>query len=109
MITTFGILVVAGLVIVATWAGWRLGRRQARPGGPTSQIVCSCGHGYGTHDNAQRCHGSDTRRRNGLHVVDPCPCRLYDGPEPLPRVWTAALDASNTMERPSDGGTGRHG
>jgi len=46
---------------------------------------------------------ADTRRRNGLHEVDPCPCRRYDGPEPLPPVWSPLLD----FPAPADDGTNR--
>jgi hypothetical protein len=50
--------------------------------------MCSCGHGYGTHEDEKRCHATNTRRLNGMATIDPCPCHHYDGPEPLPRAWT---------------------
>lgn len=85
------LVVGAVLAIVPGWVGWLVGRasgrRVARSVG-TSTLLCSCGHGYGTHEDEHRCHGSDAARRNGMAVLDPCPCRLYDGPEPLPRTWT---------------------
>jgi hypothetical protein len=90
-VTAVTMLVGAGLVVVPTWIGWVLGRasgrRSARPV-PASTMLCSCGHGYGTHEDERRCHGVDARRRNGVQALDPCPCRHYDGPEPLPRAWT---------------------
>ncbi len=49
-----------------------------------SALVCSCRHGYGTHDPIEgSCGGTTTVRRNYTDVVDPCPCRSYDGPDPL--------------------------
>lgn len=57
-------------------------------------LLCSCGHGYGTHEGGARCHGQEERPhymphgpRNGYEYAL-CPCRLYDGPEPLPRTWS---------------------
>jgi hypothetical protein len=89
-ITSVTLVVGAALAIVPGWVGWLIGRasgrRTARPA-VTSTLVCSCGHGYGTHEDEKRCHGVDARRRNGMVVMDPCPCRQYDGPEPLPRAW----------------------
>jgi hypothetical protein len=102
VITALGLLVGAGLVVLAGFTGWRLGRRRSDIG-PASAVMCSCGHGFGTHDNGWQCHGRDTRRRNGLHEVDPCPCRRYDGPEPLPPVWSPLLD----FPAPADDGTNR--
>ena len=82
-----------GSVYAAGWIGWVAGRisgrnQAARRQGPTSELICSCGHGYGMHEDEKRCHGVDPSKRNGVHTLDPCPCRLYDGPEPLPRAWT---------------------
>jgi hypothetical protein len=78
-------LVGAGIAVVAGGLGHRAGRaRTALPAGN----VCSCGHGYGTHADELSCHGDIPRKRNGMHHLDRCPCRRYDGPEPLPRVWT---------------------
>jgi hypothetical protein len=93
-ITAVTLLVGAGLVVVPGWVGWLLGRaagRRSAPPAAASALLCSCGHGYGSHEDGRRCHGADARRRNGVQVLDPCPCRGYDGPEPLPRVW-APLD-----------------
>jgi hypothetical protein len=92
-ITAATLLVGAALVVVPGWVGWLLGRasgrRQVRAA-PVSALLCSCGHGYGTHEDEKRCHGADPSRRNGVQALDPCPCRAYDGPEPLPRAWTPA-------------------
>lgn len=86
-VTSLTLLVGAALVAVPGWIGWAAGRastlRAPKPG-----LRCSCGHGYGTHEDEKRCHGVDAGRRNGVQVLDPCPCRTYDGPEPLPRAWT---------------------
>lgn len=91
-ITATVLLVGTGLAVVPGWVGFLLGRASGRAerSAPTSTLVCSCGHGLGTHEDEQRCHGADARRRNGVQVLDPCPCHRYDGPEPLPRAWTPA-------------------
>lgn len=88
-------LAVGGVLIAA---GWFLGRLTRRPRVTTAQLtsltVCSRGHGYGSHENGARCAAQVDRphymkhgERNGREWV-PCPCLSYDGPEPLPRVWT---------------------
>ena len=86
-------MVGAALAVIPAWVGWAIGRASGRTQGArrletAPGLICSCGHGYGTHEDKQRCHGVDTRRRNGVQELDPCPCRRYDGPEPLPRAWT---------------------
>jgi hypothetical protein len=90
---SLAMLVGAGLVVVSGWTGWLLGRssgrRQvARRPGAASELICSCGHGYGMHEDELRCHAVDTAKRNGMHQLDACPCHRYDGPEPLPRAWS---------------------
>lgn len=94
MITAIVLMLVgAGIAVVAGGfgfvAGRRTGRALARPALPTGNL-CSCGHGYGTHENELACYADIPRKRNGMHHLDRCPCRRYDGPEPLPRVWTPA-------------------
>ncbi|MGI5129128.1 hypothetical protein ACQEVB_20150 [Pseudonocardia sp. CA-107938] len=91
MITALTLLVGAGIAAAAGTFGWLAGRRAGRaeaqralPAG----TMCSCGHGYGMHEDEHACHGRNRAKRNGIHHLDPCPCRRYDGPEPLPRVWT---------------------
>jgi hypothetical protein len=88
-ITAVAMLVGAGLTAVSGWVGWLIGRASGRSARPAtaSTLICSCGHGLGTHEDERRCHAVDSRRRNGVQVLDPCPCHAYDGPEPLPRAW----------------------
>lgn len=72
--------VVAGATLLV---GLVVGRRM-RPKPPEPlRPVCSCGHGYGTHEDGRRCFGRDEKRRNGVVHLDECPCRRYDGPDPL--------------------------
>lgn len=68
-----------GVVIAATLAaGWARGRARPR------QPMCTCGHGYGTHDGGHGSCGDQVRRTtNTAHSWEPCPCRSYDGPDPL--------------------------
>lgn len=89
------ITLVAGGVLLA--GGWLAGRRGRRPSTPKpTGTVCSCGHGYGSHEAGGMCSAQVERvhyylngSRNGYEWVA-CPCLTYDGPEPLPRVWTGA-------------------
>jgi hypothetical protein len=63
-------------------------RRPKKPGFVGS--VCSCKHGYGTHEAGRVCGAEIERSRRGnLPGMEwiPCPCKFYDGPEPLPRLW----------------------
>jgi len=92
MITAIVLMLVgAGIAVVAGGFGYLAGRRagQAHVALPVGN-VCSCGHGYGTHADELSCRGDIPRKRNGMHHLDRCPCHRYDGPEPLPRVWTPA-------------------
>jgi hypothetical protein len=87
-----GALLISGMVL------GRVSRSRANTQPPA---VCSCSHGWGTHDQpVGRCHG-DIRRTKYDSIGDkvgytyvPCPCRAYDGPEStsvihLPGAWTA--------------------
>jgi len=85
---------VAGGALVA--GGWLFGRRTNRQPRELSQpgTVCSCEHGYGSHEAGKACYAQIQRphywgdgHRNGYEWA-PCPCLSYDGPEPLPRVWS---------------------
>ena len=90
----FSMLIGGGLVAV----GWGIGRLTSRRAS-TPQVpmhpLCSCGHGYGSHEDGRICQAEIHRPRPGVlgggHEWAPCPCRSYDGPEPLPRVWTEGL------------------
>jgi hypothetical protein len=88
-------LVVGGTLLVCGWFMGRLGRRSRAPK-PLS-TVCSCSHGYGIHEDGKRCvaaveraHYYSNGSRNGYEWAQ-CACLCYDGPEPLPRVWTEDL------------------
>lgn len=63
-------MVLGGLVVKA------MKPRSPRP-------ICTCSHGYGTHDNGGKCHGTEENERNFTDYIDPCPCQQYDGPDPL--------------------------
>ncbi|GJF07859.1 hypothetical protein [Pseudonocardia sp. D17] len=90
--TTTTLLVGALLALVPGWAGYLIGRASQRRRGrgprPGTREICSCGHGYGTHEGEARRHGSEVLRLNGIQGVHRCGCTRYDGPEPLPRSWT---------------------
>lgn len=84
------LLTGGGLLVVGALIGRAVRPRPARDPGP----VCTCGHGYGQHEQGGKCV-SKVERTNygpGYSVLGtewvPCPCLSYDGPEPLPRVWT---------------------
>ena len=89
-----------GAVILAV--GMLIGRRMRRKPPKPPAIKCGCGHNYGAHENGGRCMaGVKTANewsldkygdREASHWHYPqCPCRAYDGPEPLPRSWTPEL------------------
>ncbi|MGH7743271.1 MAG: hypothetical protein ACREQ5_00415 [Candidatus Dormibacteria bacterium] len=85
------ILAAGGVATVAYVAG-RIGRPVKAPKQP--KLECSCGHGYGLHEENGACRGAFHRAAKwdsgGLptyYEYAQCACRLYDGPEPLPRVW----------------------
>lgn len=86
-------LLVGGALLGAGWFCGRAHRKRSpMPVAPHSG--CSCGHGYGSHEKdgpcraqVERPHYYDNGSRSGFEWV-PCPCLSYDGPEPLPRVWT---------------------
>lgn len=91
--TSLTLIIGAALATVPAVLGFVAGHasgraRERRIAQRPPQLICSCHHGYGSHDNEQRCYGVDKRRLNGMQLLDPCPCRHYDGPEPLPRAWT---------------------
>jgi hypothetical protein len=70
----------------------RLTERNKLTVGP--KLVCSCEHGFGSHEAGGKCH-AEVQRANkwekdygdprGWEYVT-CPCRTYDGPAPLPDV-----------------------
>lgn len=79
-----------GVGAVLLMLGWLVGRR-GRP--KLVGAVCSCGHGYGIHEDGKKCvaaverpHYYSNGTRNGYEWAQ-CACLCYDGPEPLPRVW----------------------
>jgi hypothetical protein len=58
--------------------------------------LCSCQHGYGSHEDAKACQAAVERitrgwggRNEGSEWV-PCPCRVYDGPAPMSTMWPTA-------------------
>lgn len=88
-------LIVGGALLAVGWLAGRAHRRHNRtPELPSTATMCSCGHGHGTHvaggvcqAQIERSHYMKHGERNGWEWVA-CPCQTYDGPEPLPRVWT---------------------
>lgn len=88
-------LVAGGVLLAGGWLAGCRGRKSSTPK-PTG-TVCSCSHGYGSHEAGGMCSAQVERvhyylngSRNGYEWVA-CPCLTYDGPEPLPRVWTGEL------------------
>lgn len=86
MIDPVSLFIGAGLLT----SGVLIGRvMRPKPPGPPA-LVCSCGDGYGQHAEDGHCLAEVRRLRDGCNTVYdwvPCSCRVYDGPEPLPRVW----------------------
>jgi hypothetical protein len=99
----FELLIDAALVLGPSTIAWVAGRRSGRGTARSlaslpAALMCTCGHGYGTHHDGGACSGTteclltstDYGRTQEWERV-PCGCHGYDGPEPLPRVWTPAL------------------
>lgn len=100
--TLLDVLLFTGLAVgtSTTW-GYLFGRRA----GLRARVnTCSCGHGYGTHDEGKNCTGQvrrayyyDNGSRNGKQWVA-CPCLRHDGPLPsavleeMVRDWTKPKD-----------------
>lgn len=91
-------LAVGGGLALGGWLAGRFGRgsQSGNHTAPGTATVCSCGHGYGSHDGPcraeiERPHYHSYGGRSGYEWV-PCPCQAYDGPEPLPRVWATELE-----------------
>lgn len=88
-----GIAIGGGLVI-AGWLMGRVGRKRGKSSDSTPALLCSCEHGYGVHQSGGTCHGDVKRPKYNIvgswvgNEYAACPCQSYDGPEPLPRVWT---------------------
>lgn len=83
------LFVGGGLFAVGVLIGRAMRVKPPKDPGP----VCTCGHGYGQHEQAKKCHGEEMRSRYSAgswtgYEYAPCPCLSYDGPEPLPKVWT---------------------
>lgn len=89
-------LIIGGTLLAVGWlAGQAYRRRNRTPELPSTATMCSCGHGHGTHAEGGACKAEIKRPATWNYYAQvtgyewvPCPCRSYDGPEPLPRVWT---------------------
>lgn len=58
--------------------------------------VCQCTHPRAVHDaETSRCHDKVYRRGTGdsNSRFEPCPCRQYVGPEPLPSFFPKGLES----------------
>lgn len=101
-------LVVGGALLGAGWvAGLVTSRvvqrgRDRRRGEGAREAYCSCGHARSFHDpQTNRCHqivkGKATKwDRWGFEVAweqAVCPCRRYDGPEPLAGFYVPEITA----------------
>ena len=85
---------VGGLLLFAGWLLGRVSRRPSRAPKPNPvKLICTCGHGYGSHEGGKNCDAQIKRPSRWLHgaIVHyewvTCPCHEYDGPEPLPRSF----------------------
>jgi len=87
------LLIGAGIFVGGMLVG-RVTRRAKTAIEKTPRPICTCTHGFGSHENGNRCQSSVKRAiswdewQNPLHFDwQPCACTSYDGPEPLPRSW----------------------
>jgi hypothetical protein len=70
----------------ALLAGIGVGRRM-RPKPPKPlKPICTCGHGFGHHEDGRACKATNEDYWYEMGVrnyrVDQCKCRRYDGPDP---------------------------
>jgi hypothetical protein len=89
---------VVGAVLLA-W-GYVMGRglgirtgvqRERKKIAKGPELICTCKHGYGTHEHGGKCQGDEKRSVAWDSDGDPkgwrrisCPCLTYDGPQPMP-------------------------
>lgn len=80
-----------GFVALGVIIGRYVKHRGSGHDAPTHSL-CSCGHGYGSHLDGKEC-GAEIRRPVPIYGYEwvPCPCRTYDGPEPLPHFMDRGL------------------
>jgi hypothetical protein len=83
----------AAILLVGLVAGYLAGRRSRRTPPPvTIEAICSCHHPRGQHvDGKGACQAKTKDSVNGAQIFIPCPCQLYDGPEPLPQYYAPEI------------------
>jgi hypothetical protein len=87
--------------LIGSAIGSAIGSSMRRPKKPGSvAAVCSCSHGFGIHEDGKVCHGQIQQIKADTeygcdYVWMSCPCTVYDGLEPLPRVW--AIDKKGEL------------
>lgn len=84
-------LLAAFTALVVFLGGFFAGRRTSRAIQPAKRPICSCEHGYGTHDEKGRCYGEIKRTANSYSQWVRCPCRRYDGPEVVASFWVPPI------------------
>ncbi len=87
------VILLAGLV-VGYLAGRSRGRAAAQPAPKAVESICSCNHPRGQHvDGKGPCKAENTHWAydSGTTAFRPCPCQLYDGPEPLPQYYAPEI------------------
>lgn len=83
----------AAILLFGLVAGYLAGRRGRRtPTPPAIEAVCSCRHPRGQHiDGKGACQVQTKNRLNGMQMLVPCSCQMYDGPEPLPQFYAPEI------------------
>lgn len=73
------------IALGGTMLGFLLGRLRRAPKAVPGGAVCACGHNKSFHEPKKGCH----------HPVgffrEPCECRSYTGPEPMPEYYAPEL------------------
>ena len=80
-----GLLIGAAVYAVGVLTGRFLPSRRRTPKPKRSGPICGCGHHLSYHDDYQGCH-----HPVGI-IRDPCPCRKYSGPDPLPEYYAPEI------------------
>lgn len=91
-----GGIVAVGAFLAGQWLP-HPGRRKVKAPKPV-QPICGCTHHHSFHDpKTGECHGTFRRRLYGSSGADlglrdnPCTCRQYTGPQPLPEVYAPEI------------------
>jgi hypothetical protein len=87
------IALLAGAFVLAT--GILIGRLlpERRKGPKAVEALCGCTHHHSFHDpESGACNATvQVNQYGGSYLYEPCACRRYSGPEPLPEYYAPEI------------------